>query len=207
MIVAIESASADSSVALGALDGSVLASDAWTGDSRQGSQLWPRLLDLMAQHGARLGDLRGVAVGIGPGSFTGLRVGMSLAKGLAASLSIPIVGVPSLVAWLAAEPTAGAALNRAAARDAYVQARDQDPPRIVSFDELSLFLDQVVVAPRELAAAVSLRSAIAPVRAAEQIARAAAERLRVDGVGDDLARLEPAYLRPPRGIEPATPWQ
>lgn len=206
MILAIESASADPSVALAGLDGSPLASDAWSGDSRQGSQLLPRLLDLLAQRGAQLRDLRAVAVGLGPGSFTGLRVGMSVAKGLALALSVPIIGVPSLVAWLAAEPIAAAALNRAGAKDAYLLVRGEDAPRIVPFDELPIFVDRIVVAPRELATALSLRSAIAPQRAAAQVAGAAAARLAADQVGDDLALLEPAYLRAPRGTDTLTPW-
>ena len=128
MILAIESASADPSVALASLDGSLLASDAWSGDARQGSQLMPRLIDLLARRGDQLGDLEAVAVGLGPGSFTGLRAGMSVAKGLALALSVPIVGLPSLVAWLAAEPAADAALNRAGARDAYLLVRARTRP-------------------------------------------------------------------------------
>lgn len=207
MIIAIESASADPSVALASADGSLLASDAWSGDSRQGSQLLPRLLELLARHGAALRDLGAVAVGVGPGSFTGLRVGMSVAKGLALARSVPIVGVPSLAAWLAAEPASVAALNRAGAQDAYLLGRGEAAPRIVSFDQLPSSLSQVVVAPLELTAALSLPSAISPAGAAAEVARAAAARLAVDRAGDDLALLEPSYLRPPRGSEPITSWR
>jgi len=206
MILAIESASSDPSVALVDLEGSLLASDAWTGDSRQGSQLLPRLLDLLAHRGAGLGDLRGVAVGIGPGSFTGLRVGMSVAKGLALALAMPIVGVPSLVAWLDAEPNAVAALNRAGASDAYLLTRGGDAPTIVPFDKLTSVAERLIVAPTELITGLSLQSAIPPSRGAAEVGRRAAGRLAADRAGDDLARLEPAYLRAPRGTDPITPW-
>ena len=110
MIVAIESASTDPSVAVTADDGEPLAVDGWSGGPGQGREIMPRLLAAVERAGRRLGETTAVAVGIGPGSFTGLRVGMSLAKGIAFGLEVPIVGIPSLVAWLAAEPDARAAL-------------------------------------------------------------------------------------------------
>jgi tRNA threonylcarbamoyladenosine biosynthesis protein TsaB len=50
----------------------------------------------LAEAGVEFKDLAGIAVGVGPGSFTGLRVGLSYAKGVAMGAGIPIVGVPSL---------------------------------------------------------------------------------------------------------------
>jgi len=61
--------------------------------------------EVMVEAGVKFTDLTRIAVTVGPGSFTGLRVGLSFAKGLAAALSIPCVGINTLEALAA---TAGA---------------------------------------------------------------------------------------------------
>lgn len=206
MIIAVESASSDLSVALGADDGGLLASDAWRSESRGAHDLLPRLLALLAGEGRRLDEMSAVAVGIGPGSFTGLRVGMSLAKGLALGLRRPIVGVPSLLAWLEAAPDASAALSRAGARDAYLLLRGEAQPLIVDRDELPARAGGArLVAPAELADAFGLTGASPPNGAAAAVATIAASRLRTQPNGDDLTRLEPAYLRAPRGVKQLAP--
>lgn len=200
MIVAIESSSTDISLAVGDGDGTPLASDAWTSDRRQGHELLPRLMGLLSSRGLALQELAAVAVGTGPGSFTGLRVGMSVAKGLAMGVGCPIVGVPSLTAWLAAEPSAAAAVGRAGARELYLLERGSAEPRIVTPGDDGLTVNGTVVAPVEVAAAFGIDAAISPAAAAVAVLAAAAARLHADPGGDDLARLEPSYLRAPRGI-------
>lgn len=209
MIVAIESASSDPSLALAAADGVAFATDGWAGEGRQASELLPRLLVLLARAGRELGDATAVAVGVGPGSFTGLRVSMSLAKGIALALRLPVVGVPSLGAWLEAEPRAAAAIARAGAQDAYLLTRGASEPHIVAASDLpGLVEGKLVAAPSELAAAFGLSGALPPHEAAAAVARLAALRLSSEPRGDDLATLEPWYLRPPRGVaaEPVTSW-
>jgi tRNA threonylcarbamoyladenosine biosynthesis protein TsaB len=201
MIVAIESASTDPSVAVAGPDGTILQADGWSSGQRQAHELLPRLLAALALAGSSLRDVSAIGVGTGPGSFTGLRVGMSVAKGLAFVLVRPIVGVPSLAAWLAAEPEADAAVARAGARDAYLLLRGEAAPRIVDRDELAAAPGRLV-APAELVEAFGLANAVAPHRAAVAVAAAVIAQLNVDPAGDDLDRLEPVYLRAPRGIGP-----
>jgi tRNA threonylcarbamoyl adenosine modification protein YeaZ len=197
VIIAIDGASTDLSLALAEPDGSPLGDDAWSSQQRQSAELLPHLLALLARLERPLHDATVVAVGAGPGSFTGLRVAMALAKGLAVGLGIPIVGVPSLEAWLDADPEATAAVARAGAREVYLLARGEGAPRIVDRDALDA--GAAVVAPAEVAAAFGLVGARGP-RGATAIARRAAERIAADPAGDDLRTLEPIYLRAPRGV-------
>src|SRR5512145_577200 len=72
-----------------------------------GARLPQALLDLLAAAGRTLADVDGYAVGLGPGSFTGLRIGLATLKGLAYAQRRPIAGVSSLAAMaLAAAPGA-----------------------------------------------------------------------------------------------------
>ena len=200
MIIAIDAASTDLSIALAEDDGSLIDEAQWTSQQRQSAELLPRLLELIDRSGHRLQDASAIAIGTGPGSFTGLRVAMALAKGLAVSLPCPIVAVPSLEAWLDAEPDAVAALARAGAREAYLLTRGDERPAIVEHDALPAALNAApVVAPAELAAVLELTAARSP-RAAGTIARRAAALLADDPAGDDLRALQPIYLRAPRGV-------
>jgi tRNA threonylcarbamoyladenosine biosynthesis protein TsaB len=203
VIIALESASADQSVAVADLDGSVRAEAAWSAPQGQGNLLLPRLESVLESQGAAFGNVTGVAVGVGPGSFTGLRVGLALAKGLAAGLAVPIVGIRSLEAWLEAEPEAAGALVQAGAAEVWAWSRDDAEPRLLPVDAISpTGRSAPLVAPRALAAELALAQSRPPDRAAAAVARLAAARLR-DGAADDLAMLEPVYLRPPRGLADA----
>lgn len=200
MIIAIEAASTDLSVALAHRDGTLIGDESWTSAQRQSAELLPHLLELLARGGRSLHETAAVAVGIGPGSFTGLRVALALGKGLGLALDRPILGVPSLHAWLAAHPDAAAALARAGAREAYLLPRGEDSVQIVDRDSVtSLPRDARIVAASELATAFGLEGAQSP-RAAAAVAAIAATRLEAEPAGDDLRTLEPLYVRAPRGL-------
>jgi len=61
-------------------------------------RLMPSIRDLLEEASLKIHDLQGIALGLGPGSFTGLRIGVSTVKGLAYALKIPVVGVSTLEA-------------------------------------------------------------------------------------------------------------
>jgi tRNA threonylcarbamoyladenosine biosynthesis protein TsaB len=70
-------------------------------------KLIPLIDEILKRNGKAIKDIDGIAVSIGPGSFTGIRVGVSTARGLAQSLNIPLVGIPSLDALAFGVGTSG----------------------------------------------------------------------------------------------------
>jgi len=94
-IVAIETATETVGVAV-RTDGGAEAAFTLSGRRRHVETLAPALEDLLARVGLAPGDLHLVAVDLGPGLFTGLRVGVAAAKGLAQALGIGIIGLSSL---------------------------------------------------------------------------------------------------------------
>jgi len=94
IVVGIETSTPRSSVALGD-DREILGSVALSGATHQEAVV-PALEQLLRWTKTDLVRVGGVAVGIGPGLFTGLRVGVETGKALAQVLGVPIVGIPSL---------------------------------------------------------------------------------------------------------------
>jgi len=84
-------------------------------------RLAPMAEAVMADAGLEFGRLERVGATVGPGSFTGLRVGVAFAKGLASALSIPAVGVGSLEALAAEAPGLVAAVIDARRDQIYLQ--------------------------------------------------------------------------------------
>jgi len=100
-LLAIDTATSRVVVARGARDGALEDVASWEAGYRHGEALLPSIERLLAPVGGRAA-IGAVVVGTGPGAFTGLRVGIATAKGLAHGLGRPIVGVPTGVALLAA---------------------------------------------------------------------------------------------------------
>jgi tRNA threonylcarbamoyladenosine biosynthesis protein TsaB len=95
--LALDTSGPTARVALLDADGRVLAADQRT-SPRHSTILLPLCHDLFQRTGVAVHSLRGIACGSGPGSFTGLRVGLAVAKGLALGFDLPLVLVSSLAA-------------------------------------------------------------------------------------------------------------
>lgn len=117
----------------------------------QAEHLLPMLEELLAQNGRTWSDLTRIGVGIGPGNFTGIRISVSAARGLALGLGVPAIGVSTLEAIHHRHPQALAAVP--APRDTlYVQAPG-GAPRLVDAQEAT---DPVFAADtRDLIAAIA----------------------------------------------------
>jgi tRNA threonylcarbamoyladenosine biosynthesis protein TsaB len=105
-VLAIDTSTSITAVAV-TEGGRVLAEDNAPSEQRHGDVVLPRVQAVLAAASLQLADIELLAVGIGPGSFTGLRVGLATVKGLAFALQKPLRGVSSL------EVIASAALEHA----------------------------------------------------------------------------------------------
>lgn len=102
-LLAIDSSTAVTGLAL--YDGDSCSELVWDAGRTQTTSLAGEMMHLLSLAGLELRDIGAVAVAVGPGSFNGLRVGMSVAKGLCYGLGVPIIGVGTLD--VAAYPHAG----------------------------------------------------------------------------------------------------
>ena len=95
LVLAIDTTTSVCSVAL-AKDGSLLAEIATNLPRTHSQRLLPMVENLMAETGLKPEDLELLAVTRGPGSFTGLRIGIATIKGMGLALDLPVVGVSTL---------------------------------------------------------------------------------------------------------------
>lgn len=97
MILAIDTATRWLGLALyDGTAGTVLAEVGWRSQNTQTQELAPAVQGLLGRGGVSVAALEAIALTIGPGSYTGLRIGLGVAKGLALAQKTPLVGVPTL---------------------------------------------------------------------------------------------------------------
>ena len=215
MLVAIDTATGYASLALH--DGfQVRVEHTWESQRRHTVELVPRLMAALEQVGLGIEHLSGVAVTRGPGSFTGLRVGVAVAKGLALARGLPVVGVPTLDVVAAAQGRDRrplCAVLQAGRRRICVAAyrwragewRIREAPRLTTWSTLveqtavpTLFCGEIDPAGADALAVLGelavLLPAAARLRRAGFLAEIAWRRLK-RGETDDPATLAPIYLQ------------
>ena len=158
MILALETATAACSAALCAADGSVVAETVTPEGPAHTQRLLPGVHQVLEQAGAGWGDVDTVAVGLGPGAFTGLRIGVATARALAqADGRVRLAGVPTCAALALALADVSGGLAVAPLIDgkrrevfAAVYEPDRGPAgvrvveevRVVPADELAAWLER-----------------------------------------------------------------
>lgn len=152
-------------VGLALYDGTqVLSEIVWQSQQHHTTEVAPALETLLDRSGASAAELRAIGVALGPGSFTSLRIGLGLVKGLALALHIPVVGVPTFDILAAALPvTEGVRLATVlqagrgrlalgwyrAEADAWVS---EGEPQVVTVEELSQQIRKPTLVSGELTA-------------------------------------------------------
>ncbi len=214
MLLAVDTSTAQVGLAL--YDGAQVISEyAWRSSQHHTAELAPAVAEILARSGITMEDITVLAVAIGPGSFTSLRVGLSLVKGLALARNLPLIGIPTLDIYAAAQPasrlpllTAIQAGRRRLAVGLYKSTKNgwqaKGPARVVDVNGLISEIQSPTIVCGEFTAEdrhqldkdegnVKLVSPAGSVRRPSVLAELAWKRWQKGEVDDD-ATLAPIYL-------------
>jgi tRNA threonylcarbamoyladenosine biosynthesis protein TsaB len=219
MLLAIDTATRYASIALYDTSG-IIAERSWRSENNHSVETTPALAEMLAAQKVAPESLLGVAVAKGPGSFTGLRIGMSIAKGLCLALQVPIVAIPTLdiVAYAAGDPGGPVMAVLEVGRGRICVAsyrfeeglpRQQGETALVRASEWVLPAPEPMLVTGEISPAlaehllqqpdaenIALSSMASSLRRAGYLAELAWERLQKQNV-DDLDSLSPIYTHYP----------
>lgn len=216
MILAIDTATQYASLALYGTDG-IVAEEYWLSGRNHTVELPARIDRMLIKAGTSVSQLTGLAVALGPGSFTGLRIGLAITKGLALPHKLPVIGIPTLD--IAAQPfvesrlpvwTVGQAGRGRIFAACYGKRKDVwqvvVEPYITNLNDLSKRITRVSLVTGELDqeaifllqrnGKIRVASAAERVRRAAYLAELALDRLEA-GAQDDPDALIPIYLTTP----------
>ena len=205
-ILAIDTATTRVVIATGSPAGVADGISTWSAGYRHGETLLPSIERFLGEQNIRRSRLTGIAVGTGPGAFTGLRVGIATAKGLAHGLGIPVVGVSTAEALLAASGVERAVLLLPAGpSDRLVVRPGRSPQPLPAGVEPEIDAGETLVAldleGRAPAEALE-RGELARASLGHELIRLGADRLRAGGLSE-LETLVPDYVTLPRGVRAA----
>lgn len=213
MLLAVDTSTAQVGLAL--YDGAqVIGEYAWRSSQRHTVELAPAVFELLTRCGLTMDNVRALGVALGPGSFTSLRVGLSLVKGFAVARGLPLIGIPTLDILASAQPLSKlpllVAIQAGRSRLAagwYRRSKDgwraKGSARVVTVKALADEVQSPVTVCAELTAVereilagnpeIRLVSPAQSIRRPAVLAERAWERWQAGDV-DDRATLAPIYL-------------
>lgn len=214
MLLAVDTSTKQMGLAL--YDGAqVIGESLWHSRHYHTVELAPAVADLLSRSGLKMDAIQTLALALGPGSFTSLRVGLAFVKGLALARHLPIVGIPTLDVVAAAQEVRELPLaavlqaGRGRLALAWYEADEagwnsKGSSTVTTADELADSINKPTIICGELTADerqrlarkrvnVLLASPAACVRRPAVLAELAWERWQA-GVQDDVASLAPIYL-------------
>jgi len=212
VLLAVDTSTAQVGIAL--YDGAqVIGEFAWRSTQRHTVELAPAISDLLKRCGLTMDDVHALGVALGPGSFTSLRVGLALVKGLSLSKHIPLIGIPTMDILAHAQPASRHPLAVAiqAGRNRFALGwyksskkawQAQGPARIVTIDGINAEIENLSIVCGEFSAQerqelnrknIRLVSPAQAVRHPANLAELAWARWQAGDV-DDEASLAPIYL-------------
>ena len=219
MLLAIDTATRYASAALYD-DTGIISEQTWYSQNNHSVEMMPAIDYMLSRQGRAPSDLTGVALAKGPGSYTGLRIGMSMAKGLCMALDIPIVAIPTLdiITYAAGDPGGPVLAVLQAGRQrlcvgtyhfeeglpvqdggiARVKASEWviavEEPVLVTGEVSAELAERILAQPD--ADKIAISSLAGSLRRAGYLAELTWDRLQ-DGQVDDVDSLSPIYLHDP----------
>lgn len=203
MLLAIDTSAGTSVAVVDPTTGRELANRSTDDSRRHAEVIGPFLAEVLTEAGVTPADVTGVVAGMGPGPFTGLRVGIAAARTFAAARGLPVLPLVSHDAVAADQPQAGpfVVLTDARRREVYWSAYDADGVRIAGPGLAKpADLDEAIRASRPEAATWDRVTATAI--PAWRLGALAADRL---ASGAPFADDTPLYLRDPDVTMPGAP--
>lgn len=195
-LLAIDTSTERAGIAFGAEP--KVVSHSWPASRAQTTTVLPEIHRMISAGGKSPADITGLVVAIGPGTFTGLRVGLSIAKGIVAARKVPLVGIPTLDIVFASHPDQDFVAVLPAGRGRVVwQERDHTPTNSTVDELIEHVSGRTVIgelSPDQEAAVKAAGIVVTNEPRDPRVLLALGARRIASGDLDDAVALEPTYL-------------